>query len=251
MIGGSERPLPPSRKSLSCWPWADWSLPAAGLALVACRASGVAADTATGVYGVSLEIALVNAGFATAFLLPIRRRGRVLLTIIVVVLLLQLGRLVQPLPAPHSKVAILVQENIPILNPDQWTPQYFQSTMADLDRISLPAAKDAEMVQGLPGLIVWPESPAPFFANDQVLRQAVTRLAQEASAYVVVGSLGLRQENRSDTPQQIFNSAALISPAGDWAARYDKVHLVPFGEYVPFKSIFVFAEKLTREAIDG
>src|SRR5256885_1270933 len=204
----------------------------------------------TGVYGVSLEIALVNAGFATAFLLPIRRRGRVLLTIIVVVLLLQLGRLVQPLPAPHSKVAILVQENIPILNPDQWTPQYFQSTMADLDRISLPAAKDAEMVQGLPGLIVWPESPAPFFANDQVFREAVTRLAQEASAYVVVGSLGLKREDGSGTPQQIFNSAALISPAGDWAARYDKVHLVPFGEYVPFKSIFVFAEKLTREVGD-
>ena len=100
------------------------------------------------------------------------------------------------------------------------------------------------------GLIVWPESPAPFFANDSVFRQAVTRLGQEASAYVVVGSLGLKQEDRPGVPQQLFNSAALISPAGDWAARYDKVHLVPFGEYVPFKSIFVFAQKLTREVGD-
>src|SRR5207237_3113835 len=54
----------------------------------------------TGVYGVSLEIALVNAGFATAFLLTLRRRGRVLLAIVGVVLLLQLGQLVEPLPAP-------------------------------------------------------------------------------------------------------------------------------------------------------
>jgi apolipoprotein N-acyltransferase len=51
-------------------------------------------------------------------------------------------------------------------------------------------------------------------------------------------------------PPELYNSAALIGPNGDWAARYDKVHLVPFGEYVPFKSLFVFAEKLTREVGD-
>ncbi len=46
---------------------------------------------------------------------------------------------------------------------------------------------------------------------------------------------------------QVFNSAALISPSGDWTARYDKVHLVPFGEYLPFPSLFSFAGGLTKE----
>jgi apolipoprotein N-acyltransferase len=45
----------------------------------------------------------------------------------------------------------------------------------------------------------------------------------------------------------VFNSAALISPNGEWTSRYDKVHLVPFGEYLPFPSLFSFAGGLTKE----
>jgi apolipoprotein N-acyltransferase len=46
---------------------------------------------------------------------------------------------------------------------------------------------------------------------------------------------------------QIFNSAVLVSSQGDWVGRYDKVHLVPFGEYLPFPKLFAFAGGLTKE----
>jgi len=46
---------------------------------------------------------------------------------------------------------------------------------------------------------------------------------------------------------QIFNSATLINPQGEWVGRYDKVHLVPFGEYLPFPQLFAFAGGLTKE----
>ena len=70
-------------------------------------------------------------------------------------------------------------------------------------------------------------------------------MARLSSSYVVAGSLALNQVPGAER-QQMYNSAALIAPSGDWAERYDKVHLVPFGEYVPYRELFSFAGKLTR-----
>jgi apolipoprotein N-acyltransferase len=50
--------------------------------------------------------------------------------------------------------------------------------------------------------------------------------------------------------QQIYNSAAMVAADGSWGARYDKIHLVPFGEYVPFKQLLGFASSLTHEVGD-
>jgi apolipoprotein N-acyltransferase len=89
-------------------------------------------------------------------------------------------------------------------------------------------------------LIVWPESPAPFQSNDHAFRASISQLARDSRVWLVIGSIGV------DNPQTVFNSAALISPAGEWTARYSKIHLVPFGEYVPFASVFSFAGGLTE-----
>ncbi len=49
----------------------------------------------------------------------------------------------------------------------------------------------------------------------------------------------------------MYNSASLVGPGGDWSARYDKVHLVPFGEYTPFPAdVFVSPEDSTKEVGD-
>src|SRR5437867_5082522 len=143
----------------------------------------------------------------------------------------------QPLPADH--VARLVQENVPVLENSEWTKEYFEGTLRDLTWISLhptnPSAATANSENTPhPDLIVWPESPAPFYASDPAFREAVSNVARQAQTWMLVGSLGVR--NAGQTPEQVtevYNSAALVSPAGEWVGRYDKVHLVPFGEYVP------------------
>jgi apolipoprotein N-acyltransferase len=94
--------------------------------------------------------------------------------------------------------------------------------------------------------VVWPESPAPFFANDAKFRAAVSDMTRATKAWTITGSVG-NGPPVAGREATAFNSAALISPTGDWTARYDKIHLVPFGEYLPFPSVFSFAGGLTDE----
>jgi apolipoprotein N-acyltransferase len=206
--------------------------------------------TVTGVYGLSFEIMIVNAAWAAAFLVTREKRKSLLLAVIAAALVLQAGRLVPAPTVASDKVATLVQANVPILEGADWTTDYFTATLHDLTELSLNAGL-AESTSGPashPGLIVWPESPAPFYTNDPFLRGAVSRLARQTNAWVLTGSIGSR--SFSQQPSAMYNSAGLVSPAGEWVSRYDKVHLVPFGEYVPFKRMFAFAGGLTKEVGD-
>jgi apolipoprotein N-acyltransferase len=200
----------------------------------------------TGVYGLSFEIMLVNAALAAAFLVEREKRKRLFLAVVAAALILQSGSLVPApaIPADHS--AVLVQANVPILEGSDWTKQYFNDTLRDLSEISLNSNGGPH-----PDLIVWPESPAPFYNSDPLFRDAVSAVARKSNAWLLTGSIGTR--NASATPDQtteIYNSASLVSPNGEWTSRYDKIHLVPFGEYVPFKQIFSFAGGLTKEVGD-
>jgi len=201
----------------------------------------------TGVYGLSFEIMLVNAAFAAVFLVQRGKRKQLLLATVIAALILQAGSLV-PAPAiPTDRNALLVQANVPILEGSDWTKSYFNDTLHDLSAISL----DLPVGASHPDLIVWPENPAPFYTSDPLFRDAVSSVARQSNAWLLAGSIGIRNATATPAqPTEIYNSASLVSPNGEWLSRYDKIHLVPFGEYVPFKQIFSFAGGLTKEVGD-
>jgi apolipoprotein N-acyltransferase len=202
-----------------------------------CRISGW-----TGVYGVSFEIALVNVALAAAFLVERERRSAMLVAALAAGAVLQAGSLIEAPAAKADRSAVLVQQNIPVNA--NWTPAYFQQTLADL--IDLSEKSNASAAAAGMKLIIWPESPAPFLTNDPRFHAEITDMARKTGAWVLTGSIGTGSPP-SESASQVFNSAALIGPTGDWAGRYDKVHLVPFGEYLPFPSLFGFAGGLTKE----
>ncbi|TFG93800.1 MAG: apolipoprotein N-acyltransferase [Syntrophobacterales bacterium] len=135
---------------------------------------------------------------------------------------------------------LLVQGNI-----DQsvkWSPEFQTETM-DIYR-SLSADASGRDVS----LIVWPETAAPFYFQDYDDRaRDLINTAREAGAWLLFGSPSYDREG-----QNIFfhNSAYLLSPDGIISGRYDKVHLVPFGEYIPLRRLLFFIDKLVVGAGD-
>ncbi|HVI10147.1 MAG TPA: apolipoprotein N-acyltransferase [Candidatus Binatia bacterium] len=197
--------------------------------------------TVTGVYGISFEIMLVNVAVAAAFLVPKKKRAPLLIASLAAAAVLQAGRLIDPPALPADRSALLVQQNIPV--DATWTRETFERTLRDLIDLTEKASADAS---GKSDLIVWPESPAPFFVSDPLFRGPLSRMASATHSWVVTGAIG-NQPATPSTSSLVFNSAALLAPSGEWAQRYDKVHLVPFGEYLPFPRLFAFAGGLTKE----
>ena len=196
----------------------------------------------TGVYGISFEIVLVNVALASAFLIPREKRNTMFIAAITAAVVLQAGRLVEAPAAKPDRNALLVQQNIPVSA--DWTPPYYQQTLSELAELTEQSA--AQHATEKIGVIVWPESPAPFFVNDPRFHDTLSAIARNTKAWMVTGSIGSNSPRPNDD-SPVFNSAAVISPGGEWTARYDKVHLVPFGEYLPFPSLFSFAGGLTKE----
>ena len=105
-------------------------------------------------------------------------------------------------------------------------------------------------------LIVWPEAPNDFYEIDPTLRAAVSSqefnaaissLARAANAPIIVGTFGIDADSAVKRGYDEYNSADFIAPDGRVAGRYDKMHLVPFGEYVPYKKLFFFAGSLLQD----
>ncbi|HEV2717876.1 MAG TPA: hypothetical protein VGU64_21615, partial [Terriglobales bacterium] len=159
--------------------------------------------TVTGAYGVSFEIMVVNVAVAAALLLyrdrvRRKRRNSLLLASVSAIVVLQAGRLVNPPALPGDHVARLVQQNIPAVEGSDWTEEYFKTNLKDLTSISLTTPNGERAMKR--DLIVWPESPAPFYTTDPTFRDAISNTARESKTWVLAGGLGIR--NASQTPQQ-------------------------------------------------
>jgi apolipoprotein N-acyltransferase len=156
---------------------------------------------------------------------------------------LHAGKLIKPEALPTDHGVTLVQSDIPITD-SNWSPEYFEQTLNSLAALSL---RPSNQPPSTPGLIVWPESPAPFWATDLHLRHTLADIARSTDSYVIAGTLGIDHTGEINRRPDVYNSASVIAPDGAWISRYDKSHLVPFGEYVPFEKLFSFAGGLTRQ----
>ena len=187
----------------------------------------------TGVYGLSFVFVMLSAALALAFL---RRPRWQLAWLLPLPLLILLPRL--PDFRPGDQVAVLVQPNLS--DTTQWTPQTLRTMERGLAYLSLRTVM-ADRSQP-PQLLVWPEVPAPFYADDPEYLQLAANLARVTRTYFLGGVVGHRADGG------LLNSALLVAPTGEAVGRYDKVHLVPFGEFVPWP--FGFAKKISTETGD-
>jgi len=188
----------------------------------------------TGVYGISFVFAMLSAALALALM---RRPRLEMLWLSPLLLLLLLPRL--PAPERGQEAALLTQPNIS--ETEDWTD-------VSVDRmqrrqVGLSAQGALRENQLPPSIVVWPEVPAPlYYDEDPRFRNYANSLARTIRAYVLMGVVA---HGRRGAP---LNSALLLSPSGAPISRYDKVNLVPFGEFVPWP--FGFAKHISTEVGD-
>jgi len=184
---------------------------------------------ATSVYGISFLIALFNG--AVAQLIIDRKRWQALaVAFLLLIGCYSYGHLAlgwnqefpSNIPEQTIKVA-LIQPNID--QKDKLNP----AKVAEIFDIHKKLTEQAR--QDHPDLIIWPETAIfTYLLRNNFYSSRVKKLAIDAKAWLVLGTPHYSEGNA-------YNSIVSISPSGEVVARYDKEHLVPFGEYLPFRSI--------------
>jgi len=195
----------------------------------------------TGVYGLSFAIILTNVVIYRILRGLFGRDTRgyptrsvvALLGLLIAMVSYGFFRLNQPERGDSLKVA-LIQGNIS--QDVKWDPAFQEATVAIYERLSRQAAASG------PDLVIWPESAAPFFfQNDPLYAARIRAVARELKSPLVFGSPAFEQEGGE---RRFLNSAFLLAPSGEVLGRSDKIHLVPFGEYVPLARLLPFVHKL-------
>lgn len=203
----------------------------------------------TGIYGVSFLVLAVNSAFADIFISRKRHEEMplfparptvvgyaVLGCLVLFALSYSYWRLHQDRPGSHLSVSI-VQGNIE--QDKKWDAGYRDAVINTYMEMTNQAAVSA------PQLIVWPETSLPFyFGADELLTDKFISFQKQLKAYLLFGAVLTREPAAADKPATLTNSAVLLDENGKTSYIYDKIHMVPFGEYVPLRSLLFFVDKL-------
>lgn len=194
----------------------------------------------TGVYGVSFLVILINTLF---FLWIVRWKGRkglplqgTIFTFVLLALAVAYGywRINVPVEGEKRLQIGVVQGNI--AQDVKWDKGFQRKTLTIYRNLT------RELEGQSLALIVWPETALPsYFPSGTELDGKVLAIPQEAGTYLLFGSLLCKKEGEK---RKTYNSAYLLAPSRRIIGRYDKSHLVPFGEYIPFSSLFPFFNSL-------
>ncbi|MGA7156697.1 MAG: apolipoprotein N-acyltransferase [Acidobacteriaceae bacterium] len=213
----------------------------------------------TGVMGLSFLIAAVNSLWLIrpAFSRRILRylpAGAAFL--FVVAITLAAHRNGHDILEPTQGVATLLQENLGVGSEVSGRSETRQQMLSSFSQLSMHATypltlRDHQLfgtqLQTPSQIIVWPEAPTDFIDTDPSFRQAISSLAKTAHAAVIVNDVTLAYY-KNGRPS-LYNSASFFLPDGSYAGRYDKMHLVPFGEYTPYKPLFFFVGDLLDDLV--
>jgi apolipoprotein N-acyltransferase len=194
-----------------------------------------------GVYGVSFLIIAVNSLIVCWLKEGFKKKLTIiysLATILLIVLSLFYGfkRLGESPQTGREIDVALIQGNVPQSEKLDFT--FVQKIFQDHFRMTYEATKEKEM------LVIWSESAVPLMFNYSPAYQAAMRgLTRGEEIYLLFGTVDKRTDNSSQK-EHYFNSAFLLNPSGELTGYYDKIHLVPFSEYVPLKRLLFFINKL-------
>lgn len=208
----------------------------------------------TGVYGVSFMVAAVNGAVFDVVdywpkrlsRMPLFDRWPVVLGLFTLSALISLSvlygmwRLRTP-DTGHSVRASVIQGNFE--QEKKWDVNFRREIIDTYKRLSLDVSSDT------PDIIIWPESATPFiFEKARELTRELVTFQKTLNTHLLFGSMMVRDS--SEGRHGIANSVILMSPDGNVSAHYDKIHLVPFGEYVPLRWLFPFIGKLVVDVGD-
>jgi apolipoprotein N-acyltransferase len=227
--------------------------------------SVIAISRIGGVYIVSALLVAGGTALVFALIYLERRRGLVVLTSAggLAILTLLYGQSIKPAEPHKGSVSVaVVQPNVPIDGP--WSDPDFGEQLLDRHiTLSEQIIKEAQGTQTesatasnitmnssrkKPGvdLVIWPESPMNFdYDSVPSLRRRLAQFTVRNNVYLLINSWGYPQADKANAGEVIHNSAMVIAPSGERVFQYDKIALVPFGEYVPGKDWVPFMGRVT------